>query len=71
MAEIPVRSAESVALAKASQLRVRIRRATSMFALMQAIGVVDTHLVDSHRRGSSGVWPFDDGDQGVFTVTAA
>jgi DNA-3-methyladenine glycosylase I len=28
-----------------------------MFALMEAIGMVDTHLVDSHRRGSSGVWP--------------
>jgi DNA-3-methyladenine glycosylase I len=27
-----------------------------MFALMEAIGMVDTHLVDSHRRGSSGVW---------------
>jgi DNA-3-methyladenine glycosylase I len=28
-----------------------------MFALMEAIGMVDTHLLDSHRRGSSGVWP--------------
>jgi DNA-3-methyladenine glycosylase I len=27
-----------------------------MFALMEAIGMVDTHLVDSHRRGTSGVW---------------
>jgi hypothetical protein len=27
-----------------------------MFALMEAVGIVDTHLVDSHRRGSSGVW---------------
>jgi DNA-3-methyladenine glycosylase I len=24
---------------------------------MEAVGIVDTHLVDSHRRGSSGVWP--------------
>jgi DNA-3-methyladenine glycosylase I len=24
---------------------------------MEAIGIVDTHLVDSHRRGTSGVWP--------------
>ena len=30
---------------------------TTMYALMEAVGVVDTHLVDSHRRGSSGVWP--------------
>ena len=29
---------------------------TTMFALMEAVGIVDTHLVDSHRRGSSGVW---------------
>ena len=29
---------------------------TTMFALMEAIGMVDTHLVASHRRGSSGVW---------------
>jgi DNA-3-methyladenine glycosylase I len=28
-----------------------------MFALMEAVGIVDTHLLDSHRRGSSGVWP--------------
>jgi DNA-3-methyladenine glycosylase I len=24
---------------------------------MEAIGMVDTHLLGSHRRGSSGVWP--------------
>jgi DNA-3-methyladenine glycosylase I len=28
-----------------------------MFALMEAIGMIDTHLMSSHRRGSSGVWP--------------
>jgi DNA-3-methyladenine glycosylase I len=28
-----------------------------MYALMEAIGMVDTHLLESHRRGSSGVWP--------------
>ncbi|MGO3067032.1 MAG: DNA-3-methyladenine glycosylase I, partial [Brevibacterium linens] len=22
----------------------------------EAIGMVDTHLLDSHRRGASGVW---------------
>jgi DNA-3-methyladenine glycosylase I len=27
-----------------------------MFALMEAVGIVDTHLVGSWRRGSSGVW---------------
>jgi DNA-3-methyladenine glycosylase I len=30
---------------------------TTMFALMEAIGMVDTHLLDSHRRGTSGIWP--------------
>jgi DNA-3-methyladenine glycosylase I len=28
-----------------------------MYALMEAVGIIDTHLVGSHRRGSSGVWP--------------
>jgi DNA-3-methyladenine glycosylase I len=28
-----------------------------MYALMEAVGIVDTHLLGSHRRGSSGVWP--------------
>jgi DNA-3-methyladenine glycosylase I len=28
-----------------------------MWALMEAIGIVDTHLLGSHRRGTSGVWP--------------
>jgi hypothetical protein len=23
---------------------------------MEAIGIIDTHLVGSHRRGTSGVW---------------
>lgn len=26
------------------------------FALMEAIGMVDAHLIGSHRRGTSGVW---------------
>ncbi len=55
--EVPTSSPESLALSKA------LRRAgftfvgpTTMFALMEAVGIVDTHLVGSHRRGSSGVW---------------
>ncbi|NLG46388.1 DNA-3-methyladenine glycosylase I [Gordonia sp. (in: high G+C Gram-positive bacteria)] len=57
MTEIPTQSAESAALAKA------LRKAgfsfvgpTTMFALMEAVGIVDTHVVGSHRRGTSGVW---------------
>ncbi len=57
-AEIPTTSPESVALSK--ELRRRgfaFVGPTTMYALMEAIGIVDTHLVGSHRRGSSGIWP--------------
>lgn len=57
-AEIPTQSEESVALSKALRRKgFAFVGPTTMFALMEAIGMVDTHLVDSHRRGSSGVWP--------------
>ncbi|HLU82918.1 MAG TPA: DNA-3-methyladenine glycosylase I [Trueperaceae bacterium] len=55
--DVPTSSAESKALAKALRSRgFRFVGPTTMFALMEAIGIVDTHLLDSHRRGSSGVW---------------
>lgn len=55
--EIPTTSAESVALAKALKKRgFAFVGPTTMFALMEAVGIVDTHLVGSWRRGSSGVW---------------
>lgn len=58
LSEIPTESPESAALATALRERGFIFVGpTSMFALMEAIGVVDTHLIGSHRRGSSGVWP--------------
>lgn len=57
LAEVPTTSPESVALAKALRARgFAFVGPTTMFALMEAIGMVDTHLVGSHRRGSSGVW---------------
>lgn len=50
-------SAESLALSKA------LKKAgfahvgpTTMYALMEAVGLVDDHLVGCHRRGASGVW---------------
>lgn len=56
-AELASTSPESVALAAA------LKRAgcahlgpTTMYALMQAVGLVDDHLVGCHRRGASGVW---------------
>jgi DNA-3-methyladenine glycosylase I len=56
--QIPTTSPESIALSKALRKRgFAFVGPTTMFALMEAIGMVDTHLVDSHRRGSSGVWP--------------
>jgi DNA-3-methyladenine glycosylase I len=56
-AELPTTSAESVALSR--ELRRRgyaFVGPTTMYALMEAIGIIDTHLVGSHRRGSSGIW---------------
>jgi DNA-3-methyladenine glycosylase I len=55
--EVPTTSEESVALSKALRKRgFAFVGPTTMFALMEAIGMIDTHLVDSHRRGSSGLW---------------
>lgn len=57
-ADVPTQSAESVALSKGLRAKgFAFVGPTTMFALMEAIGIVDTHLVDSHRRGTSGVWP--------------
>jgi DNA-3-methyladenine glycosylase I len=55
--EIPSRSPESEALARDLKAAgFRFVGPTMMYALMEAIGMVDTHLLGSHRRGSSGVW---------------
>ncbi len=55
--EVPTRSPESLALSRALRGRgFTFVGPTTMFALMEAVGIVDTHLVDSHRRGSSGIW---------------
>ncbi|TAM66649.1 MAG: DNA-3-methyladenine glycosylase I [Microbacteriaceae bacterium] len=56
--DIPTQSPESVALSKALRRRgFAFVGPTTMFALMESIGMIDTHLIGSHRRGSSGVWP--------------
>lgn len=58
MSELPTQSAESVALSKTLKRHgFGFVGPTTMFALMEAVGIVDTHLVGSHRRGTSGVWP--------------
>lgn len=57
LADIPTSSVESRALAKALREHgFTFVGPTTMFALMEAIGIVDTHLLGSHRRGTSGVW---------------
>ena len=56
-ADIPTQSEQSVALAGDLKRRgFRFVGPTTMYALMEAIGIIDTHLVGSYRRGSSGVW---------------
>lgn len=56
--EVPTTTPESVALARELRRRgFRFVGPTTVFALMEAVGIVDTHLVGSHRRGASGVWP--------------
>ena len=57
-AEVPTTSPESVALSKALKRHgFAFVGPTTMFALMEALGIVDTHVLGSHRRGTSGVWP--------------
>ncbi|WP_281248212.1 DNA-3-methyladenine glycosylase I [Corynebacterium pacaense] len=56
--EVPTRSPESEALAKALKRKgFTFVGPTTMYALMEAIGMVDTHLMGSHRRGTSKIWP--------------
>ena len=56
--DLATQSTESIALAKGLRKRgFAFVGPTTMHALMEAIGMIDTHLVGSHRRGSSGVWP--------------
>lgn len=56
--QIPTSSPESIALSMALRKRgFAFVGPTTMYALMEAIGMVDTHLLDSHRRGTSGIWP--------------
>ncbi|XKG28381.1 DNA-3-methyladenine glycosylase I [Phycicoccus jejuensis] len=57
-ADVPTSSPESLALSKALKRKGFVFVGpTTMYALMEAVGIVDTHLLGSHRRGTSGVWP--------------
>jgi DNA-3-methyladenine glycosylase I len=56
--EVPTTSPESLALSRALKRKGFVFVGpTTMYALMEAVGIVDTHLLGSHRRGTSGVWP--------------
>jgi DNA-3-methyladenine glycosylase I len=56
-ADLPGSSPESVALSKALKKRgFSFVGPTTMYALMEASGIVDTHLVGCFRRGASGRW---------------
>lgn len=58
MAEVPTQSPESKAMSKALKKEGFVFVGpTTMYALMSAIGMVDLHLMGSHRRGASGIWP--------------
>lgn len=58
--EVPSTSTEAAALARELKLRgFTFVGPTMMYALMTAIGIVDAHLVMSHRRGCSGLWNVD------------
>lgn len=55
--DVPTVSPESTALSKALKKRgFTFVGPTTMHALMEAVGLVDTHLLACHRRGSSGLW---------------
>lgn len=59
-AEVPSTSPESVALAQELKRRgFSFVGPTTLYALMSAIGIVDVHLMQSHRRGCSGLWHTD------------
>jgi DNA-3-methyladenine glycosylase I len=56
--QVPATSPESVALSKALKKEGFVFVGpTTMHALMEAIGIVDTHLVGCHRRGAGGPGP--------------
>ena len=57
LADVPTTSPESQAMAAELKRRgFAFVGPTTAFALMEAVGIVDTHLLDSHRRGASGLW---------------
>lgn len=55
--EVPSTLEESGALAKAlKKAGFTFVGPTTVFALMEAVGIVDTNIIGAHRRGVSGIW---------------
>lgn len=55
--EVPSTSEESEALAKAlKKAGFTFVGPTTVFALMEAVGIVDTNIIGAHSRGASGIW---------------
>lgn len=56
--QVPTVSSESTALSKTLRKRgFSFVGPTTMYALFEASGLLDTHLTGCHRRGVSGRWP--------------
>lgn len=57
MEDIPKKTYESKLMSRELKKKgFRFVGPVTCFALMEAIGMIDTHLIGSHRRGTSGVW---------------
>lgn len=57
MEEVPTQSEESRQLAKDLKARgFTFVGPVTMYALMESVGILDTNLVGTWRRGASGVW---------------
>lgn len=57
VADVPAQTPDSTALAKALRTKGFVFVGpTTVWALMEAVGLVDTHLAGCHRRGISGVF---------------
>lgn len=55
--EVPTTSEESKELAKKLKAAgFSFVGPTTIYALMSAVGIVDTNIVGTHRRGASGIW---------------
>jgi DNA-3-methyladenine glycosylase I len=58
IAEIPTISDESEAMSKTLRAKgFAFVGPTTMYALMSSTGMVDLHLMGSHRRGCAKIWP--------------